>query len=116
VDICNTIAVKLDSFGRMYIGTTSIIIILCIEIAIGVESVFGQQGVDSEDPSELVEITVLANKFCPPGFIVDESGYCDPEKSSLGPSVGSTGGRENITSEISEIGLQVTMIFLHLNN
>ena len=42
------------------------------------------------------------NKFCPPGFIIDESGYSDPETSSLVPNVDSTEGSENTTSKVSK--------------
>ena len=41
-------------------------------------------------------------KFCPPGFIVDESRYCEPETSALVPCVDSTEGSKNITSKESK--------------
>jgi len=51
------------------------------------EIVFGQLqiSIDGYDPFEYVDNMDLETKFCPPGYIIDDNGYCDPETKSVVP-------------------------------
>lgn len=70
----------------------SLIIVLWNMAFTDVERVLGQQKVNTDKYSsgESIKNSASQMKFCPPGFVIDKSGYCDSETKSVVPSLNSS--------------------------